>query len=169
MLLGDHDAAERLLGEALAAPVYSERALQWMSPERRKRLDQDEDAHLEDARIHTLRARLLAERGDLGGVEKALAAAEKLLDSPERQAGAQERLVLRGRLDLARGDARAAYERLRVGLHRWFFDAEGYAMLSIAAHLTGHDRIADQALERAERRGVDVRALKEVRRAAQRP
>jgi hypothetical protein len=95
----------------------------------------------------------------VGGVEKALAAAEKLLDSPGKQAGGDERRVLRGKLDPARGDAKAAYERLRVLLHRWGTGAEGYAVLAIAAHLTGHDRLAEQALERAERRSVDVRAL----------
>jgi hypothetical protein len=163
---GHFDAAEKLIGDALAAPVYSERALAWMSPKRRKSLDLDEEARFEDLRIHTIRARLLIDRSDFEGAEKEIVIGEKLLKDSDEQVGVGDRLVLRGRMDLARGDAEAAYQRLKVGLQRWRFGAEGYGLLAVAALRSGHDRIADQAMERAELWGVDVRALREARSVA---
>ena len=163
---GDSDAARKLLYEALGSPVYSTRAIAWMSPKRKKDLDQEEEARFEDARIHTLMARLLIDRGDLDEAEKEIVTGEKLLKEPDKQAGSEERRVLRGRIDLARGDAEAAFQRLRSGLQRWQFGAEGFALLAVAATASGHDRIAVQAMERAESRGVDVRALREARAAA---
>jgi hypothetical protein len=163
---GDSRAAEGMLRQALEAPVYSERAVAWMSPKRRKSLDQDAEARVEDARIHTLLAGLLMDLGDLDGSEREIVAAEALLEEPDKEAGWRDRHLLRSRLDLAKGDADAAYQRLKKGLRRGWLDAEGYALLALAANETGRDRVADQAMRRAEARGVDVRALREARSAS---
>ena len=108
------------------------------------------------------------DRGDLEGTEKEIVAAENLLEAPGKQAGWRDRLLLLSRLDLARGDAKSAYRRLKEGRQRWWMGAEGYALLAVAANESGHDRIAKDSMERAESRGVDVRALREARSTANR-
>ena len=160
---GDREGSMRLLQSALESPVYSERALEWMTPERRKGLRLDELGRAEDARIHAMSARLLIAGGDLEGAERAISAAEGLLDKVRGRAGREELLVLRGKIDLARSDAESAYQRLKVGLERWSFGAEGFGVLAVAAHEAGHARAAERAIRRAESLGVDVRALREAR------
>lgn len=162
---GDMGGAMNLLQKALQVPLYSERAIAWMNPKRREALDKNkaEETRFEDARIHTLMARLLVDHEDFGRATEEIAAAEKLLDSPESQAGSEDRMVLRGRIQLARGNPEAAYQHLRKGLQRWRFSTEGYAYLALAALDSGHQRIARQALEEAESRGVDVRELRQAR------
>jgi len=163
---GDIEAAKKTLGQALQVPVYSDRAIAAMSAKRRSSLDQDEEARFEEARIHTLLARFQMDLGDLEAAEMELATAEALLKIPDKQAGWVDRILIRSRLSLVRGDIEGAYTRLKKGLHDRWLGAEGYALLAVAAEGTGHDRIADQALKRAESRGVDVHELREARAAS---
>jgi hypothetical protein len=163
---GNAEAAEGVLATALQAPVYSERALAAMSARRKSTLDSVTEAGFEDARIHTFAGRLRLDRGDVNGAEQAIADAEKCLKTPASQAGWVDRILLKSRIELARSDEEAAYDRLKKGLHDWWLNAEGYAWLAVAADASGHDRIADQAIKRAESRGVTVHALREARLAA---
>jgi len=167
---GDSDGAEKLLREALTAPLYSQRARAWLSDTnmtaRETKKAQDGEADLENrenARIHTLLARFLLDRGALDEAEKEIDAAESLLDKPDERAGGTERRILRSRLDLARGHAEAAYQRLTKSRFKWFLGAEGFAVLAVAASESGHDRQAEEAIRKAEARGVDMRALRRAR------
>jgi tetratricopeptide (TPR) repeat protein len=94
------------------------------------------------------------------------------------------RLLLESRFDIREGDFKSAYSRLsnkvRLRLPRSFDDSlrevarykkfrsgrtvsgDGYAMLALSAHMTGHDYIARKACEEAEERGVDMAALREL-------
>lgn len=167
------DASEEMLRKALEAPLYSERATAWLSSDAQKESEkrkveeaEQKTEKFENARIHTLLARFLMDRGELDGAEKEIVAAEGLLEKPDHEAGWWDRHLLRSRLELARGDAEAAYTRLRQARYSWSLGAEGYALLALAASESGHDRMAEQALEKAEARGVDMRALRQARAAA---
>ena len=167
---GDFQSAEALLRKALVAPVYSEHALAWVRPDEKKAQQAFNDRvatfeKLENARIHTLLAKFLTDRGDLKAAETEIVAAEALLEKPDSEGGSMDRRILRSRIDLARGDGESAYLRLqRVSATRWL-GADGFAVLAMAANLAGHDRSAEQALRKAEERGVDVRALRNSRAA----
>ena len=168
---GDVVAAEALLRQALESPVYSERATAWLRSDAKKESARFEEnvvdlEKFENAQIRTILARFLVDRGELDKAEKEVIAAEQLLDKPDSEAGWRDRLILRSRIDLARGDAEAAYLRLKKGLANWWLGSEGYALLAVAATEAGHDRVAEQALSKAEVRGVDVRALRNARAAA---
>ncbi len=168
---GAVELAETLLRRALESPVYSERAVAWLRSDAKKEKAEFEESaedleKFENARIRTILARFLVDRGELDLAEKEILAAEQLLEKPDSEAGWRDRRILRSRIDLARGDGEAAYRRLRNGLVGGWLGSEGYALLAVAATVAGHDRVAGQALGRAEDRGVDVRALRNARSAA---
>lgn len=165
---GEMGPAEELLGKALESPMFSERAIAWIRSDKKRQKSKfdertDELENYENARLHTLLARFLVDRGEYDKAEQEILAGEKLLDRPDSRAGWRDRRILRSRIDLARGDPEAAYLRLRNGLVGWWLGAEGYAVMAVVADMTGRDRIAEQALERAEARGVDVRELRKAR------
>jgi hypothetical protein len=162
---GDLVAAEEVLREALTTPLYSERGLAWLFPPG-KEIDEKEVQKRrarEDARIHTLLARIQIEEGRLDDASQELVEAEALLADPENEAGWNERRILRSRLDLARGDYESAFRRLRTKRQRRRLGAEGYTVLAAAAYETGHEQLADESMEMAERRGADISALRAVR------
>ncbi len=171
---GDSAGAEALLRRALEAPLYSARAVAWLESDEERsakeakenEAEEKEIETFENARIRTLLARFLLDRGDLQAAEKEITAAESLLEKPDAQAGWADRQILRGRLELARGDAEAAYVRLKKGRFEWWLGAEGNALLAVAATETGHERMAREALQNAEAEGVDMRALRQPESAA---
>jgi len=167
---GDSAGAEALLRRALDAPLYSERARAWLesgkerSAKEQKEAEENEEKRetFENARIRTLLARFLLDRGDLDAAEKEIVAAESLLEKPDAQADWSGRQILRSRIELARGNPEAAYLRLRKGRFKWWLGAEGNALLAVAASETGHERMAREAMQNAEAEGVDMRALRQL-------
>lgn len=169
---GDFETAEALLRRALESPLYSARALSWLeskeekaalSPKEREKAEkEDKEAVLrEDARIHTMLARFLLDRGDLDAAEKEVAAAEGLVKQTDAKTTLSVHEILRSRIELGRGDHEAAYNRLRRDRFKWWIPAEGSAVLAAAASETGRERVARQAARNAEDGGVDISALEE--------
>ncbi|MBP7587700.1 MAG: hypothetical protein KBA72_07085 [Thermoanaerobaculia bacterium] len=114
-----------------------------------------------DALAHLGLARLAVESGDLATAKRELAASGKSLDRGQRSAiEAQESLVA-ARIELASGEATAAFRRLkRLVVSRETLDGtEGWLLLAIAAHETGQKETLDQALEVARRRNIDLGPL----------
>jgi len=107
-----------------------------------------------NARIELARARLLLEQGRDKEAEAALNKAERMYED------AEEFKILQARIDVRRGDYPKAFQRLRKGLRTGdLYSSEGYALMAIAAHESGHMEEYEKALKKARESGADVGAL----------
>ncbi len=106
-----------------------------------------------NAQIELGRARLLLDQGQDEQAEASLGRAEHILgDSGEFK-------LLRSRLEVRRGNSDKAFRQLRKKLDDDDLDAEGYALMAVAAHAGGHTEEYERALKKARASGVDVAAL----------
>ena len=73
--------------------------------------------------------------------------------------------VARSRLDLGQRNYQAIVDRLRKRLRGGdrMRMIEGYAVLAVAAHETGNDEIYEKASRSAEKNGVDISVLTDLR------
>lgn len=107
-----------------------------------------------NARIELSRARLFLEQGKDREAADALERAERVYRDGE------EFKLLQARLDVRRGDYPKAFQRLRKGLKTGdLYSSEGYALMAIAAHESGHREEYEKALKKAREGGADVGAL----------
>ncbi|MCP3981807.1 MAG: M1 family metallopeptidase [bacterium] len=178
---GEFDEAESLFEQALNAPLYSEAAGEnTPSAKETKRLSK-----IQDALIHIARTRMYIDQERDADAGAALESVSNLLTGLERTYYRTTRTILRSHLDVRAGDYKAAYQQLSKllyldfpfrsgqsaadGARRRKFRSRGrrsgtgraYALLAITAFETGHEEVAQRALEQAEERGADMQLLKE--------
>lgn len=153
---GDHDRAETLYRQALAAetfngPVYA----------RADRDGEKAEGRQLDAAVQLQLARVYLDRNRLDAARAALAEADKLLTSTSRFWYAPLLKTLEARLAIRTGDPERAYKLLRKGVLRRgdLESAEGALLLAIAARATGHAEDYEKALEMAREKDSDVTAL----------
>jgi tetratricopeptide (TPR) repeat protein len=106
-----------------------------------------------NAQIELGRARLLLDQGQDEQAGASLDRAEHMLGDTE------EFKLLRSRLEVRRGNPDKAFRQLRKRLEDDDLDAEGYALMTIAARAGGHTEEYEKALKKARASGVDVAAL----------
>lgn len=138
-------------------------------------------ARYEDGGAHIGLARIALDRGLDDAARAHLRDAEEALGVQQRLAFRAERDLLESRLDLRAGKAEAAYDRLSRTLFLPFRQtasettaqqarrakfadgavgtAESYAVLALAARLTGREEVAELAAREAEKRGADLSGL----------
>ena len=109
-----------------------------------------------DARLHLALAELALDAGDTAGAERELEAADDAvgLAGPGLLEGWFD--LVEGRLALARGDAAAAYRKLRKTDAGW---AEASLFRALAARAAGRTADFRAAIAEAKERGADVSAL----------
>lgn len=113
-----------------------------------------------DRRIHLSLARLALSEGRDAEAAPALDRAETLAKKNDAWWLDEDLRVLRSRLALRRGDARAAYDLLRKKLLRdRIYDTEGLAALAIAARAVGDEKEYEAAVEGLDGTGVNLSAL----------
>jgi hypothetical protein len=172
---GDLVTAEAGFREALAVPAAT--------PRRREPLLAPSgaiNARAENLRIRLSLVRLYLDQGRDAEALEELDEVDGDLDEQHEEFLRVEREVLRGRLEIRRGEFAAARQRLKRVL-RWFEAgaddpwstaarsfrvaserqavAEAYALLAIAAHASGRQLESTWAAGEAESRGVDVSRL----------
>ena len=156
---GDYDKAAQLYRKAIEAEYYVPNDSD----------EYDADADKDDAESAALAAGVRLTKMYLRSGEHALAAAqlEKVEAKPKkyRRAYREEIEVARSRIDLGSGNYSAIVERLRKRLrgNDRMRTIEGYAVLAVAAHEIGDDEVYKKAAKIAEKNGVDIDALKELR------
>jgi tetratricopeptide (TPR) repeat protein len=136
----------------------------------------------EDATIRLGLARLYLDQRRLEDAEAELDAVDVWAERRDPLRFRMERDVLRGRLEIARGDAASALRRLRKTLKLaateredwrhmvWRLQlnsertavAEGFALLAVAALETRDEGVLEWAMQHARQRGVDLSPLQRV-------
>jgi hypothetical protein len=115
----------------------------------------DADAYVELARIHAFRR-------DAAGAQDALDKARKSAGSHRLNAIKEETTLIDARIAILRGDYDGAVKRLSKALldERSIDSGEAYALLAIAAQQGGGPDTVTTAMAEAQKRGVDVSAMK---------
>ncbi len=125
--------------------------------------------YLLDSHIHLRLASVLMDSGrdteaalSLDLARDAFAQGREALPSSEVRRFARAFEVSEARMEVRRGAYQAAYQRLHGDLldPQDATSTEGYLLLAIAAHATGHQSELEAALEIARRRGADVSRLR---------
>jgi predicted Zn-dependent protease len=106
-----------------------------------------------NAEIELARARLLLDQGKDDEADTALGKAGRLLDDTD------ELKLLESRLAVRRGSYDKAFRQLRKGMEDGDLGGEGFALMAVAAHASGHTEEYGKALKKARENGVDVAAL----------
>lgn len=156
---GDYDKAARLYEKAIEAEYYVP-----IDPD-----DYDADDDKDDSESAAVAARVLLAEMYLRSGDHDLAATQldKVEAKPKkyRRVYREEIEVARSRIDLGSGDYSAIVERLRKRLRGRdrLRSIEGYAVLAVAAHEIGDDEIYKKAAKMAEKNGVNIDALQELR------
>lgn len=104
-----------------------------------------------NARIELARARLFLDQGKEQEAEEALERSQRFYKDD------QEFQVVRSRLEIRRGDYQKAFQRLQKSTGS--LSSEGYALLAIAAHESGHAAAFQDAVKKARENGADVALL----------
>jgi hypothetical protein len=146
----DAAGAEAAWREALAAPLHA-------ADDDRSEGEKRRETRAVDAVAHLALAGLALDRGDHAAAEAELAAARDLADGRTRSALAARFALAEGRLALGRGDAEAAWRRLRKADAG---EAETWLWRAVAAKATGRASELTTAIERAEKLGGDAAALR---------
>src|ERR1051325_1387802 len=154
------DAKYRAVLQAAKSTEYDP-DVQRMGTVLKKAFMETQDAAL-DAFAHLGIARMRLDQKQYSRVPAALQDARKAA-GPASSVVKGEIGILEGRLQMEQGDSEGAFKRLHhllLGRSPASSDAEGFAWLAIAAKLTNHPNELGKTLEAAERKGVDVSALK---------
>lgn len=153
---GDHDGAEKLYREALAAEFFSGPAYE----------RSDHDGHKAagrflDARIQLQLARLHLDRDRPADAQSAYDESKRLMTSSTKYWLANSLRVLEARLALRAGEAGRAFKLLDKAINRRgdLESTESLLLLAIAARATGNEEELAEALEAAEEKGADVALL----------
>ncbi|MCH7780126.1 MAG: hypothetical protein IH848_04710 [Acidobacteria bacterium] len=156
---GDYTRAAVLYQRAIEAEYYVPLGDEDHDPD-----DYKDSVERGTVRIHLLLAELYLRSGEHARAVAELGIVEA---SPKkiRRAFRERVEVARSRIDLGKRNYQAIVDRLRKrrrGRNR-MRRIEAYAVLAVAAHETGHDEIYEKASRTAEKNGVDISALTDLR------
>ncbi len=116
----------------------------------------DVQKQITNAALHLLLARLYIDEGKDGAAADELKQANRSLDSDYRDWIDEETALLESRIDVRRGEYKAALDRLSK---RGGDSAEAYALYAIAAKGSGQAAELQKAIEEARELGVDVTTI----------
>jgi len=155
---GDPEGARKALRDALAAEVFGGDEAQGRGEER----DDEEEGRRLDVRILARLARLSLVEGRVEEAAELAGRAREMLRHKDPAWLEEDVRVVEARVALTRGDAQGAFDLLHAKVLRdRVEEAEGLAVLAIAARQVGDRDELEEASEAAIAAGVDLGPLEE--------